>query len=571
LIHHSWPAKRKPRGRRTPRDEEKYSAAGARVQAPPAVPGRANRRGRAGRADQAAITRAGRRSAARSSAASGKIPDPTEVGPRDGVAATSRSGGKAGGVAFGGGRGGGAAGRVEGMGAVLTTATAGGSTVYCAQTHRIAGNHSGSPQRPCRIGREPIARSLPGACPATESHPRRPRHNLKNCRHLRRHRLVVITRAVSGSGKFRRSPSTRSMPRDSAATSSSRCRPYARQFWARWDARRRLDRGTVPGDLDRAEGRRRNPALHGGHAHRDLRLPAPAVRPPRHGRHCPNDARNAPFVAPDRERDGRLSLRRPTRREGTQSTRPIIRGRKGEYRQELDDARKAGYLRARIDGKPVELEEGMRLAKTKRHHESTSSSTASRSRRRTGAGWPTRSRRRWASPLGVAAVGGDQGRGPPVQPERRPCTVCGSSYEELCSATVLVQTRPTGLPRMRRPRHQLEVDPPAGDPDPSLSIADGAIPPGAGSTTPWHGGQMRAPGQAPQVSTRDSRGRSCRRRCRRRFLHASATSSCTTPTSPSAAGRGSSTASSRACLAKPCAGATSTPRPSRGGARSPAT
>jgi excinuclease ABC subunit A len=46
---------------------------------------------------------------------------------------------------------------------------------------------------------------------------------------------------------------------------------------------------------------------------------------------------------------------------------PLVRGRKGEYAKELDQARKAGFLRARIDGQIVELEEGMRLAKQTRH------------------------------------------------------------------------------------------------------------------------------------------------------------------------------------------------------------
>ena len=34
---------------------------------------------------------------------------------------------------------------------------------------------------------------------------------------------------------------------------------------------------------------------------------------------------------------------------------PIVRGRKGEYRRELADLRKQGFLRARIDGEIVEL------------------------------------------------------------------------------------------------------------------------------------------------------------------------------------------------------------------------
>ena len=42
-------------------------------------------------------------------------------------------------------------------------------------------------------------------------------------------------------------------------------------------ARRRLDRGALAGDLDRPEDDLAQPALDGRHGHRDLRLPAPAV------------------------------------------------------------------------------------------------------------------------------------------------------------------------------------------------------------------------------------------------------------------------------------------------------
>ena len=48
------------------------------------------------------------------------------------------------------------------------------------------------------------------------------------------------------------------------------------------EARRRLDRRALAGDLDRAEDDVAQPALDGRHRHRDLRLPAPAVRARRH-------------------------------------------------------------------------------------------------------------------------------------------------------------------------------------------------------------------------------------------------------------------------------------------------
>ncbi len=46
---------------------------------------------------------------------------------------------------------------------------------------------------------------------------------------------------------------------------------------------------------------------------------------------------------------------------------PIVRGRKGEYRKELLEMRRAGYVRARIDGKVVDLGDDFSLDKQKKH------------------------------------------------------------------------------------------------------------------------------------------------------------------------------------------------------------
>ncbi len=46
---------------------------------------------------------------------------------------------------------------------------------------------------------------------------------------------------------------------------------------------------------------------------------------------------------------------------------PIVRGRKGEYRKELLDMRRAGYVRARIDDRIVDLGEDIALDKQKKH------------------------------------------------------------------------------------------------------------------------------------------------------------------------------------------------------------
>jgi excinuclease ABC subunit A len=46
---------------------------------------------------------------------------------------------------------------------------------------------------------------------------------------------------------------------------------------------------------------------------------------------------------------------------------PIVRDRKGEYKKELSDLRRAGFVRAKIDGKLVELGEEINLNKNQRH------------------------------------------------------------------------------------------------------------------------------------------------------------------------------------------------------------
>jgi len=46
---------------------------------------------------------------------------------------------------------------------------------------------------------------------------------------------------------------------------------------------------------------------------------------------------------------------------------PVVRGRKGEYRQIFTDMRQQGFVRVRVDGKPRELEESIELDKNKKH------------------------------------------------------------------------------------------------------------------------------------------------------------------------------------------------------------
>ena len=188
-------------------------------------------------------------------------------------------------------------------------------------------------------------------------------HNLKNIDvEIPRDKLVVIT-GVSGSGKS-------SLAFDTIYAEGQRryvesLSAYARQFLGPdGEARRRLHRRPLPGDLDRPEGRLPQPALDRGHADRDLRLHAPALRarrPP------PLPELRPPDRAPDRAADRRLDPRDPA---GTAADGPGA-GRAATARASttkvFEDARKAGFVRVRVDGVVRELEEEITLDKKKRH------------------------------------------------------------------------------------------------------------------------------------------------------------------------------------------------------------
>ena len=88
-------------------------------------------------------------------------------------------------------------------------------------------------------------------------------------------------------------------------------------------ARRRLHRGPVAGDLDRPEVGVAQPALDGRHDHRDLRLPAAALRPHRDPA-LPElrQAHHPPDAAADRRPGAAAARRHPLPGAGAGRARP---------------------------------------------------------------------------------------------------------------------------------------------------------------------------------------------------------------------------------------------------------
>ncbi|MBP5358365.1 MAG: excinuclease ABC subunit UvrA, partial [Treponema sp.] len=187
-------------------------------------------------------------------------------------------------------------------------------------------------------------------------------HNLKNINvELPRNKLVVIS-GISGSGKS-------SLAFDTLFAEGQRrymesLSSYARQFLGRMDKP----------DVDMISGLSPAISIEQKTTHKNPRSTVGTVTEiydyyrllfARIGHaHCPNCGREIKEQSIDQIIDTILSWT-----PGTKLTviSPVIRGKKGEHQKIIDDAKKAGFVRARIDGLMVELEDSIKLDKQKKH------------------------------------------------------------------------------------------------------------------------------------------------------------------------------------------------------------
>ena len=80
--------------------------------------------------------------------------------------------------------------------------------------------------------------------------------------------------------------------------------------------------------------------------------------------HCPNCGKETRQQTIDQIIDQVLTLPEGTR---IQVMAPVIRGKKGEHAKVFEDAKRSGYVRARVDGSLYELDEEIKLEKNKKH------------------------------------------------------------------------------------------------------------------------------------------------------------------------------------------------------------
>lgn len=187
-------------------------------------------------------------------------------------------------------------------------------------------------------------------------------HNLKNINvTIPRDKLVVLT-GVSGSGKSSLAFDT--IFADGQRRYMESLSSYARQFIGQME---KPDVDSIDGlspaiSIDQ-KTTSKNPRSTVGtvtEIYDYLRLMYARIGIP----HCPVCGREIKQQTIDEIVDRVMELPEKTK---FQVLAPIVRGRKGEYRKELESARKSGYSRVRVDGITYDLSEKIPLEKNKKH------------------------------------------------------------------------------------------------------------------------------------------------------------------------------------------------------------
>lgn len=302
-------------------------------------------------------------------------------------------------------------------------------------------------------------------------------HNLKNITvEIPRDKFVVIT-GVSGSGKS-------SLAFDTLYAEGQRryvesLSAYARQFLGLME-KPDVDviEGLSPAISIDQKGVSHNPRSTVGtvtEVYDYLRLLFARV-----GRtHCPNCGKEISPQTPQQIVDSILSLPENTR---IMLLAPVVRGRKGHHKNVLEEIRRAGYVRARIDGKIMELDEEIELDRYKLH---TIEAVVDRLVIRHIEDEDYRNRLadsvetalKFGNGVIVVSIMEGEGYRDLLFSEHSACVDCGISLPEIEPRTFSFNSPHGACPHCSGLGVIMEIDPDLVIPDKSLSLKDGAIEP----------------------------------------------------------------------------------------------
>ena len=187
--------------------------------------------------------------------------------------------------------------------------------------------------------------------------------------------------------------------------------------------------------------------------------------------HCPNCGKEIRQQSIDQIIDQLMAMPEGTR---VQIMAPVIRGRKGEYAKVFEDARRSGYVRARVDGSMYELDEEIKLDKNKKHNIEI---VVDRLILRPDVVHRLTDSAETAASLsgGLVLVNFVQEQRDVLFSQNYACEDCGVSIEELTPRMFSFNNPFGACPECTGLGFQLRVDPELILPNRTLSILDGAI------------------------------------------------------------------------------------------------
>ena len=152
---------------------------------------------------------------------------------------------------------------------------------------------------------------------------------------------------------------------------------------------------------------------------------------------------------------------------------PMVRGKKGEYRKELEELQKGGFVKVRIDGQIRDLSEEIRLDKNKRHEIDV---IVDRLVVKEGGERRLNDSLEIASRLSEGIVKVEQEGSPPMLfSQKFACIDCGFSFPEITPRMFSFNSPQGACPACGGLGTRSYFDPELIVPDPSLSLEEGAI------------------------------------------------------------------------------------------------
>src|ERR1700732_3360359 len=319
-------------------------------------------------------------------------------------------------------------------------------------------------------------------------------HNLKNIDvEIPRNTLTVVT-GLSGSGKS-------SLAFDTIYAEGQRryvetLSTYARQF---------LDQMERP-DVDAIDGLSPSISIEQKTTSRSprstvgtiteiydyLRLLFASIGAP----HCPNCGRAISRQSADQIVQRVMAL---TPEDRVMVLAPIVRGRKGEFKKEMETLLKHGYNRARVDGELVNLDDDLKLDKRKNH---TIEVVIDRLLVKPGIEHRLEMSVGLAMKLAgglvqVAVVGGAE----QLYSERPPCPVCAISVPQLEPRSFSFNSTYGACPDCHGLGSRYDFDPAKVITDWSKALLDGGLGPGSASQGLIHALQITAAAHGIDLNT----------------------------------------------------------------------